>query len=184
LPLRFVPAPAGFLMTLVTPTDFHAVGTEATQLVLQAATLGFNGEVHMLDMGHPVNITMLARRLIEMSGLRPGDDIEIRFVGVRPGEKLQEHLWTDSAVVTPTSFPRVLSIQPPPPNEDFDKYLHSLEAAALTRDDELARKAMMEMPINYTWEPPTGAASKSPATVKPLAKPSPTSLELAGSAHA
>ena len=183
MPLRFVPAPAGFLMTLVTPTDFHAVGTEATQLV-QAATLGFNGEVYMLDMGDPVKITTLARRLIEMSGLRPGDDIEIRFVGVRPGEKLQEQLWTDSAVVTPTSFPRILSIQPPPPTEDFERYLQSLEAAALTRDDELARKAMMEMPINYTWEPPTGAASKSPATVKPLAKPSPTSLELAGSAHA
>ena len=171
-------------MTLVTPTDFHAVGTEATQLVLQAATLGFNGEVHMLDMGDPVKITTLARRLIEMSGLRPGDDIEIRFVGMRPGEKLQEQLWTDSAVVTPTSFPRVLSIQPPRPTEDFERYLQSLEAAALTHDDELARKAMMDMPINYAREQPTGARSNPPAFVAPLVMPGATCLEIADAASA
>ena len=162
-------------MTLVTPTDFHAVGTEATQLV-QAATLGFNGEVYMLDMGDPVKITTLARRLIEMSGLRPGDDIEIRFVGVRPGEKLQEQLWTDSAVVTPTSFPRILSIQPPPPTEDFERYLQSLEAAALTRDDELARRAMMEMPINYgTSQLAQDARIAPPTPLKPFVIPDPTS---------
>lgn len=102
-------------------TGFRAFRTKAVQLVLQAATLGSNGEIYMLDIGDPVKITTLARRLIEMSGLRPGEDIEIRFVGVRPGKKLQEQLWTDSAIVTPTSFPRVLSIQPPPPNEDFER---------------------------------------------------------------
>jgi FlaA1/EpsC-like NDP-sugar epimerase len=165
-------------------TRYFMTIPEAVQLVLQAATLGSNGEIHMLDMGDPVKITTLARRLIELSGLRPGEDIEIRFVGVRPGEKLQEQLWTDSAVVTPTSFPRVLSIQPPPPTEDFERYLQSLEAAALTRNDELARKAMMDMPINYVWEQPTGARSNPPASVTPLVMPDATSLEIAAAANA
>jgi FlaA1/EpsC-like NDP-sugar epimerase len=95
---------------------------------------------------------------------------------MRPGEKLQEQLWTDSAVVTPTSFSRVLSIQPPPPTEDFERYLQSLEAAALTRDDELARRAMMEMPINYgTSQLAQDARIAPPTPFKPFVMPDPTS---------
>ena len=133
-------------------TRYFMTIPEAVQLVLQAATLGSNGEIYMLDMGDPVKITTLAMHLIEMSGLRPGKDIEIRFVGARPGEKLHEQLWTDSADVTPTSFSRVLRIQPPPPPADFDSQLRYLESAASARDDELARRVMMEMPIQYSTE--------------------------------
>ena len=141
-------------------TRYFMTIPEAVQLVLQAATLGSNGEIYVLDMGDPVKITTLARRLIEMSGLRPGEDIEIRFVGARPGEKLHERLWGESTGVTPTSFSRVLSVQASPPPEDFESYLESLEAAALTCDDELVRKAMKEMPVNYAWEQPKGALSQ------------------------
>jgi len=118
------------------------------QLVLQATTLASNGEIYILDMGDPVKITTLARRLIETSGLRPGQDIEIRFVGTRPGEKLQEQLWSDSATVNPTNFPSVLRIEPSTPPADFHQQLATLEAAALTRNDERARQMMMEMPIS------------------------------------
>jgi FlaA1/EpsC-like NDP-sugar epimerase len=135
-------------------TRYFMTIPEAVQLVLQAATLGSNGEIYVLDMGDPIKITTLARRLIELSGLRPGEDIEIRFVGVRPGEKLHERLWGESTGVTPTSFSRVLGVQAAPPPEDFESYLQSLEAAALTCDDELVRKAMKEMPVNYAWEQP------------------------------
>ena len=73
-------------------TRYFMTIPEATQLVLQAASTGESGQVFVLDMGEPVRIVDLARDLISLSGLRPGDDVEIVFTGVRPGEKLFEEL--------------------------------------------------------------------------------------------
>jgi FlaA1/EpsC-like NDP-sugar epimerase len=80
---------------------------EASQLVLQAGGMGEGGEIYILDMGEPVKIVDLARDLITLSGLRPDEDIEIRFSGVRPGEKLFEELSTDAEHADKTKHPKV-----------------------------------------------------------------------------
>jgi FlaA1/EpsC-like NDP-sugar epimerase len=81
---------------------------EAVQLVLQAGASGKGGEVFVLNMGEPVRILDLATDLIRLSGLEVGTDIEIRFTGTRPGEKLYEELFFTSENALPTSHPKVL----------------------------------------------------------------------------
>jgi FlaA1/EpsC-like NDP-sugar epimerase len=80
---------------------------EASQLVLQAGAMGAGGEIFILDMGEPVKIVDLARDLITLSGFRPGEDIEIKFNGVRPGEKLFEQLSTDAEHADKTKHPKI-----------------------------------------------------------------------------
>jgi FlaA1/EpsC-like NDP-sugar epimerase len=81
---------------------------EAVQLVLQAGALGRGGEVFLLDMGDPIRIVDIATDLIRLSGLTVGTDIEIKFVGMRPGEKLYEEMFFSAENVIPTDHPKVL----------------------------------------------------------------------------
>ena len=80
---------------------------EASQLVLQAATMGKGGEIFVLDMGEPVKIVDLARELITLSGFRPGEDIEIVYTGPRPGEKLFEELSIEGEDMQHTRHPKI-----------------------------------------------------------------------------
>ncbi len=80
---------------------------EAVGLVLQAGVMGSGGEVFHLDMGRPVRVLELAERLIQLHGFRPYEDIEIRFTGLRPGEKMHEELLIDGENVCPTSHSRI-----------------------------------------------------------------------------
>ncbi len=81
---------------------------ESVQLVLQAGAMGKGGEVFVLDMGEPVRIADLAADLIRLSGKEVGKDIEIRFSGTRPGEKLYEELFFGAESASPTEHPKVL----------------------------------------------------------------------------
>ena len=80
---------------------------EASQLVLQAATMGKGGEIFVLDMGEPVKIVDLAKELITLSGFRPGEDIEITFTNPRPGEKLFEELSIEGENMQRTRHPKI-----------------------------------------------------------------------------
>lgn len=88
-------------------TRFFMTIPEATQLVLQAGSMGAGGEIYLLDMGEPVKILHLAEELIRLSGFRPYEDIEIDFSGLRPGEKLYEELLVDGEGVKPTSHAQI-----------------------------------------------------------------------------
>ncbi len=84
---------------------------EAVQLVLQASALGRNGEVFVLDMGEQVKIVDLAKDLIQLSGLAVGDDIEIQFTGLRPGEKISERLFTEDEKLKRSEHQKILVIE-------------------------------------------------------------------------
>lgn len=75
---------------------------EACQLVLEAGTMGQGGEIFIFDMGEPVKIIDLARKMIGLAGFRPNEDIEIKVIGLRPGEKLYEELLNDDSKTLPT----------------------------------------------------------------------------------
>jgi FlaA1/EpsC-like NDP-sugar epimerase len=80
---------------------------EASQLVLQAGAMGQGGEIFVLDMGEPVKILDLAKDLIKQAGLKVGEDIQIEFTGIRPGEKLFEELACDDEMTRPTKHSKI-----------------------------------------------------------------------------
>ena len=124
---------------------------EAVQLVIQAGSLGRQGETFVLDMGDAVKIADLARDLIEQSGLIPGKDIEIEFTGLRPGEKLfEELLLTEESGARSTKYSKIFvdkAIQ-----YDWallEKALKILEEAARSEDLERIYQAFKSLDIGY-----------------------------------
>jgi FlaA1/EpsC-like NDP-sugar epimerase len=89
-------------------TRYFMTIPEAVQLVIQAGAIGDSGEIYVLDMGPPVKIIDLAHNMIRLSGKEPDVDIHVEFIGVRPGEKLHEELWSREEEAEPTSHPKIL----------------------------------------------------------------------------
>ncbi len=84
---------------------------EACSLVLQTGGVGENGRSYLLDMGEPLKIVDIAEQVIRLSGLEPYKDIDISFIGCRPGERLYEPLWLKEENPTPTKYPKILSLE-------------------------------------------------------------------------
>lgn len=84
---------------------------EACQLVLEAGTMGKGGEIFIFDMGEPVKILDLARKMIRLAGFIPDKDIEIKVIGLRPGEKLYEELLNDTSTTLPTHNDQIMIAQ-------------------------------------------------------------------------
>lgn len=137
-------------------TRYFMTIPEAVGLVLQCATLGTGGEVFFLDMGAPVRIADLARQMILLSGFQPGEDIEIRYTGLRPGEKLFEELSHHLENCLPTDHPRIVKATGQP--ETLEKMITILNqfSSALYRADAAELKAMLKEAIpEYTpYVPP------------------------------
>ncbi len=121
---------------------------EASQLVLQAATIGRGGEIFVLDMGQPVKIVDLARDLITLSGLVPDKDIEIRFTGLRPGEKLFEELSTVEEKAEKTRHPKIFIGKLPPRawDEVSKQVLTVLDGATELGTEEAVRRIRALVP--------------------------------------
>lgn len=125
--------------------------SEAARLVLQAGAVGESGQVLVLDMGEPVRIVDLARSLIRLAGHTP-DEIEIRFVGLRPGEKLYEELLADDDNAQPTNTPRLLVALLGEEAEPVAPLL-ALAASTQTLDDAEVRAALVRVVPEYRAAP-------------------------------
>jgi FlaA1/EpsC-like NDP-sugar epimerase len=132
-------------------TRFFMSIPEATQLVLQASAMAKGGEVFVLDMGEPVRIADLARNMITLSGMtirdddNPDGDIEITYVGLRPGEKLYEELFVGDEVVA-TAHPRIrMAKERFLPLAQLQSHVEAVRAAIEARDSEAVRRTLREL---------------------------------------
>ena len=123
---------------------------EACQLILQASAAGRGGEIFVLDMGEPVNITYLAEQMIRLSGRDPGKDVEIKYTGLRAGEKLSEELFHDAEELTPTDHDKLLLAQHAAVDaKNLDSLMSALAKATESFDqrqvEALLRQAIPEL---------------------------------------
>ena len=122
---------------------------EAVQLVLQAAALGRGGELFVLDMGEPVRIVDLARDLIRLSGLEPDQDIEIRFTGLRPGEKLSEDLFAEDEIYNRTQHEKIFVCRDGREQSTANAAVQALVGAAECGDANEARRLLHMLVPEY-----------------------------------
>lgn len=124
---------------------------EASQLVIQASTMGRGGEIFVLDMGKPTKIVDLARNLIQLSGLRPDEDILIEFTGIRPGEKLYEELNLAGEDILPTHHEKIMIFAGMGlPAGGIAASVAALRNACLSRDLNQLVDSLRELVPEYT----------------------------------
>lgn len=135
-------------------TRYFMTIPEAVQLILQAGTMGKGAEVFILDMGTPVKIVDMARDLIKLSGLEPEKDIDIEFIGLRPGEKLYEELVVVGEEVAPTGHDKILVLKQNGSGlltkNDLEKSIQELVKLADARDAAGIKQKLREIVPEYT----------------------------------
>jgi FlaA1/EpsC-like NDP-sugar epimerase len=138
---------AGGPVTVTHPdmTRYFMTIPEASQLVLQAGGLAENGAVYVLDMGEPVKIVDLAKDVIRLSGYEVGRDIEIKFSGVRPGEKLFEELLTAEEGTSASKHTKIFIAKEVAMPSQFETNLEQLYTAAANQDGEGVRSMLKKL---------------------------------------
>ena len=154
-------------------TRFFMTIPEASWLILDAAALGRNGDLFVLDMGEPVRIMDLARDLVRLAGRDP-ERQPIETVGLRPGEKLHEELFYDAEHVEPTASAKVLRAIAPPSSLDVREHVRQLLAMATGADEGALRLALLgyvrgiARPVESPTSYPEAARISLVASTRPL----------------
>ena len=166
---------AGGPVTVTHPdmTRYFMTVNEAVGLVLQSATLGEGGEIFVLDMGQPMKIADLARQLIELSGLEPDTDVEIKYTGLRPGEKLYEELNHKTENMVATDHAKVMRfISQPQTLEQIQAGLDAVIQAGASGDRDQFKLAIKNVVPEYQpylssySQGPFGGLAPQPAAAK------------------
>ena len=135
-------------------TRYFMTIPEAVQLVIQAGAMGEGGELFLLEMGEPVKIRDLAENLIRLSGLIPGDDIEIVYTGLRPGEKLYEELLVDGEGIKKTHHNKIYVLEGQDKGLDaLVSNLSALEALCKTGSNNEVKRILKELVPEYNSSP-------------------------------
>ncbi len=126
---------------------------EAVQLVLQAASIGGGGEIFVLDMGKPMKIADLARNMIVLSGYEPGKDIEVEYIGLRPGEKLYEELFdkNEDVSLTPASKVFMAVSKDLPDRAAIMKFGNMLEQCMIRKDTDGMLRHLCRLVTTYAY---------------------------------
>jgi FlaA1/EpsC-like NDP-sugar epimerase len=145
-------------------TRYFMTIPEAVGLVMQAAVMGEGGEIFVLVMGQPVKIVDLARQMIELSGFKVGEDIEIKFTGLKPGEKLFEELQHHNESHLPTTHPRIMRfVANGDPQATSQRAVADLEPLAYTGSANELKRALQALVPEYSphleLAPAAGACS-------------------------
>jgi FlaA1/EpsC-like NDP-sugar epimerase len=146
---------------------------EAAQLVIQAGAMAKGGDVFVLDMGEPVRIVDLARTMIALHGLtekntqNPAGDIEIRYVGLFPGEKLHEELLTDG-VVFPSDHPRIMRMKENALHPSvLETFITCLMMACETHERAMIESMVKAIVTEYTPQQAPNAPAPVPVAEAP-----------------
>ncbi|MDQ6986809.1 MAG: nucleoside-diphosphate sugar epimerase/dehydratase [Mariprofundaceae bacterium] len=131
-------------------TRYFMTIPEAVILILQAGAMGAGGEIFVLDMGEPVKIIDLAEQMIRLSGLQPGEDIEIVYSGLRPGEKMYEELFYQSEKLQPTTHAKIMLARSQQVAwDEFVRQRQALELACAQRDLGEVHRLLRSMVPEY-----------------------------------